>query len=140
MPTTTRIVGFVLIAIGMIGYLGTGAASITALIPAMVGAVLLILALVARNAEARKHAIHAAVALALPGGASAQQTPTAPQSLAELTRLADDVYLFRYETYQALFIVTDEGVIATDPISLRNPAISTLYKAAIAGVAAAKRQ
>jgi glyoxylase-like metal-dependent hydrolase (beta-lactamase superfamily II) len=75
-----------------------------------------------------------AVALALPGGASAQQAPTAPQSLAELTRLADDVYLFRYETYQALFIVTDDGVIATDPISLRNPAISTLYKAAIASV------
>jgi glyoxylase-like metal-dependent hydrolase (beta-lactamase superfamily II) len=74
------------------------------------------------------------VALALPGGVSAQQTPTAPQSLAELTRLADDVYLFRYETYQALFIVTDDGVIATDPISLRNTAISTLYKAAIASV------
>jgi glyoxylase-like metal-dependent hydrolase (beta-lactamase superfamily II) len=76
----------------------------------------------------------AAVALALPGNASAQQAPTAPQSLAELTRLADDVYLFRYETYQALFIVTDDGVIATDPISLRNTAISTLYKAAIASV------
>ncbi len=76
----------------------------------------------------------AAVMLALPGAASAEQTPTTPQPLAELTRLADDVYLFRYETYQALFIVTDDGVIATDPISLRNPAISLLYKAAIATV------
>ena len=65
MPTTTRIVGFVLIGIGLVGYLATGAASLTALIPAMLGALLLILALVARSAEARKHAMHAAVALAL---------------------------------------------------------------------------
>jgi glyoxylase-like metal-dependent hydrolase (beta-lactamase superfamily II) len=76
----------------------------------------------------------AAVALTFPGGAYAQQTPAAPRPLAELTRLADDVYLFRYETYQALFIVTDDGVIATDPISLRNAAIAPLYKAAIASV------
>jgi glyoxylase-like metal-dependent hydrolase (beta-lactamase superfamily II) len=76
----------------------------------------------------------AVVALGLAGGAYAQQTPAGPQPLAALTRLADDVYLFRYETYQALFIVTDDGVIATDPISLRNPAIAPLYKAAIASV------
>ena len=65
MPTTTRYVGFILIAIGVIGYVATGAASLTALIPAMVGAVLLVLALVARSDEARKHAMHAAVAVAL---------------------------------------------------------------------------
>jgi hypothetical protein len=65
MPKTTRIVGFVLIGIGLVGYLATGAASLTALIPAMLGALLLILALVARSADARKHAMHAAVALAL---------------------------------------------------------------------------
>jgi cobalamin synthase len=65
MTTTTRIVGFILIAIGIIGYVATGAASVTALIPSMVGAVLLVLALVARSPEARKHAMHAAVAIAL---------------------------------------------------------------------------
>jgi hypothetical protein len=65
MPGITRAVGFILIAIGVIGYLYTGAASITALIPAMVGAIMLVLALVARNAQARKHAMHAAVAFAL---------------------------------------------------------------------------
>jgi hypothetical protein len=65
MPGITRVVGFILIAIGVIGYLSTGAASITALIPAMVGAIMLVLALVARNAQARKHAMHAAVAFAL---------------------------------------------------------------------------
>jgi uncharacterized membrane protein len=65
MPTTTRLVGFVLIAIGIIGYVGTGMVSLTAMIPAMVGAILLVLALVARNPQARKHAMHAAVAVAL---------------------------------------------------------------------------
>jgi hypothetical protein len=65
MLTTTRIFGFVLIAIGLVGYVATGAASLTALIPAMIGAILLVLALVARSADARRHAMHAAVALAL---------------------------------------------------------------------------
>jgi glyoxylase-like metal-dependent hydrolase (beta-lactamase superfamily II) len=79
----------------------------------------------------------AAVALFLrPAGINAQQTPTAPPAAdsTALTRIADDVYVFRHNTYQALFIVTDEGVIATDPIGLLNPQVPTLYKAAIASV------
>lgn len=40
-------------------------ASITALIPAFVGALFLILAMVARSPAARKHVMHAAVAVAL---------------------------------------------------------------------------
>jgi hypothetical protein len=67
MPSLTRAIGFLLILLGVIGYVATGGASITALIPAMVGAVFLILALVARSAEARKHAMHVAVAIALLG-------------------------------------------------------------------------
>jgi hypothetical protein len=67
MPAITRMVGFLLILLGVVGYVATGAASITALIPAMVGAVFLIIAMVARSPEARKHAMHAAVALALLG-------------------------------------------------------------------------
>jgi glyoxylase-like metal-dependent hydrolase (beta-lactamase superfamily II) len=72
------------------------------------------------------------VLAALPGGAVAQQD--AARAVIEVTRLADDTYLFRHNTYQALFIVTDEGVIATDPIGLLNPAVPALYKAAIAAV------
>ena len=67
MPSLTRTVGFLLILLGVVGYVATGGASLTALIPAMVGAVFLLMALVARNAEARRHAMHAAVALALLG-------------------------------------------------------------------------
>jgi len=65
MVTTTRLVGFILVAIGIIGYVVTGAVSLTALIPAMIGAIFLMLALIARSPEARKHAMHAAVAIGL---------------------------------------------------------------------------
>lgn len=75
----------------------------------------------------------AAMLIALPPGVYAQQG-AGPQTVVELTHVADDVYLFRYDTYEAMFIVTDEGVIATDPIGLLNPAVPALYKAAIATV------
>jgi hypothetical protein len=65
MPSVTRVVGFLLVLLGVVSYVGTGAASVTALIPAMVGALFLILAFVARSPEARRHVMHAAVALAL---------------------------------------------------------------------------
>jgi hypothetical protein len=67
MPSTTRTLGIVLIVLGLISYFGTGRVSVTALIPAFFGAVFVILALVARSESARKHAMHAAVALALLG-------------------------------------------------------------------------
>ena len=67
MPSTTRTLGIVLIVLGLIGYFGTGRVSVTALIPAFFGAVFVILALVARSDAARKHAMHAAVAIALIG-------------------------------------------------------------------------
>jgi len=67
MPAITRLIGFLLIVLGLVGYLATGRTSVTALIPAMVGAILLVLALAARNPAARKHVMHAAVALALVG-------------------------------------------------------------------------
>ena len=65
MPSLTRIVGFLLILLGIAGYVGTGMVSMTALIPALVGAVFLVLALAARRPQARKHVMHAALALAL---------------------------------------------------------------------------
>jgi glyoxylase-like metal-dependent hydrolase (beta-lactamase superfamily II) len=43
-------------------------------------------------------------------------------------RLADGVYCFRAYFYANIFIVTSEGVIATDPI---NPAVARLYRLAI---------
>ena len=67
MTSTTRLFGLILIVLGVAAYVLTGRTSVTALIPAIFGAVLLLLALVARSESARKHAMHAAVAVGLIG-------------------------------------------------------------------------
>jgi glyoxylase-like metal-dependent hydrolase (beta-lactamase superfamily II) len=69
--------------------------------------------------------------------ASPAATPMAEQGeelVAQLTRIAENVYVFRSMNHQALFIVTPEGVIATDPIGQSNPRGPELYRAAIAAV------
>jgi len=72
MPGTTRLYGLILIVLGIASYVGTGRTSVTALIPAFFGAVLLVCSVVARTSEAaRKHAMHAAVAIGLIGGLAA---------------------------------------------------------------------
>ncbi|MBV8855419.1 MAG: MBL fold metallo-hydrolase [Acidobacteria bacterium] len=60
-------------------------------------------------------------------GARAQR-PARPYTVA---RLADGVYLFSAYFYSSLFVVTGQGVIATDPIS---PRVAQLYAQAIEGV------
>ena len=67
MPGTTRLFGLILIVLGVASYVLTGRTSITALIPALFGAAFVICALVARNEAARKHAMHAAVAIGMVG-------------------------------------------------------------------------
>lgn len=67
MPSTTRLFGLILIVLGIASYTMTGRTSITALIPAFFGAAFVVCALVARKETARKHAMHAAVALGLIG-------------------------------------------------------------------------
>jgi hypothetical protein len=61
----------ILIVLGVASYMLTGRTSVTALIPALFGAVLVVCALVARNEAARKHAMHAAVAVGLIGALAA---------------------------------------------------------------------
>lgn len=67
MASTTIALGVVLIVLGLAGYFMTGMVSITALIPAFFGLALALLGLVARDERKRKHAIHAAVVVALIG-------------------------------------------------------------------------
>lgn len=71
MTSTTRTFGLLLIALGAASYLGTGRTSMTALIPAFFGAALVVCAVIARRESARKHAMHAAVAIGLLGGIAA---------------------------------------------------------------------
>ena len=39
----------------------------------------------------------------------------------------DNVYVFRYQGHQSMFVVTSDGVIATDPIGLGRPQAVTTY-------------
>ena len=54
--------------------------------------------------------------------AAAPAAPAAPPPFAT-TKVegTDNVYIFRYGGHQSMFIVTPDGVIATDPIGLRRP-------------------
>ena len=60
-------IGALLVVVGVGGYVMTGAASPTALIPAALGAVLLALAAWGRSERSRKHAMHGAMAVAVIG-------------------------------------------------------------------------
>src|SRR4051812_19033637 len=94
MTATTRLFAIILIVLGIASYSLTGRTSITALIPAFFGAVLLICAMVARRSDpARKHAMHAAVAVGLIGAIAAlargipgaiNGDPTRPAIMAQL--------------------------------------------------------
>jgi glyoxylase-like metal-dependent hydrolase (beta-lactamase superfamily II) len=63
-----------------------------------------------------------AVTLAMLTAAAFAQAPPAPLYFTTKVDGTDGVYIFRYGRHQSMFVVTPEGVIATDPISLRRPA------------------
>ncbi len=67
MSKITIAVGAFLIVLGLIGYLGTGMVSWTALIPAFFGLLLTILGVLALQEGWRKHAMHVAVIIGLVG-------------------------------------------------------------------------
>ena len=68
--------------------------------------------------------IAAVALLAATSGALAQQPPAFATTKIEGT---DNVYMFRYQGHQAMFIVTPAGVIATDPIGRYRPQAVTTY-------------
>ncbi len=65
----------------------------------------------------------ALVGLALAAPASAQNPPFATRKVEG----TDNVYIFRYQGHQAIFVVTPDGVIATDPIGYLRPQAVTTY-------------
>ena len=67
MVTITRVVGVVLVVVGVVAYLVTDRASVTALLPAFLGAPILLAGIVAGRERLRPHAIHLALVLALLG-------------------------------------------------------------------------
>jgi glyoxylase-like metal-dependent hydrolase (beta-lactamase superfamily II) len=74
-----------------------------------------------------------AIVVAAPRGTLAQEATPAPPT-DELVQFGDDTYAFVSGGYVSLFVVTDEGVIATDPASQFDVTRADRYKAAIASV------
>jgi glyoxylase-like metal-dependent hydrolase (beta-lactamase superfamily II) len=68
--------------------------------------------------------------------APAATPPAAPPPFAT-TKVSDNVYLFRYGGHQSIFVVTPEGVIATDPIAYLRPQAARTYIEEIRKVTAA---
>jgi uncharacterized membrane protein len=67
MTALTLWLGIILSAMGIIGYVGSGAESVTALIPTFFGIPFIVLGIVARKEHLRKHMMHGAALLALIG-------------------------------------------------------------------------
>jgi glyoxylase-like metal-dependent hydrolase (beta-lactamase superfamily II) len=75
----------------------------------------------------------ALIVVALPALAQAPASAPAAPPVFATTKVdgTDGVYIFRYQGHQAMFVVTPEGVIATDPIGERRPQAVTTYIAEI---------
>jgi len=61
--------------------------------------------------------------------ATAMAQAPAQQPMFATTKVdgTDNVYIFRYQNHQAMFVVTPAGVIATDPISYGRPQAAKTY-------------
>jgi hypothetical protein len=76
----------------------------------------------------------AASTIGLAGISQAQTTPPAaapPPFATTKVEGTDNVYVFRYQNHQSMFVVTPAGVIATDPISYGRPQAAVTYVAEI---------
>ncbi len=62
------------------------------------------------------------------------QEATPAGAVADLQQFAEDAFAFTNGGYVSFFVVTDEGVIATDPGSQSGPERAEAYRAAIASV------
>jgi len=69
----------------------------------------------------------AAVTLLAVSTAAFAQTPAPPTYAATKVEGAENVYVFRYQNHQAMFVVTPAGVIVTDPISYGRPQAAKAY-------------
>jgi glyoxylase-like metal-dependent hydrolase (beta-lactamase superfamily II) len=69
------------------------------------------------------------VGLAQAPTAAAQPAAQPPRPTFETKKVegSDNVYIFRYQNRQAMFVVTRDGVIATDPIGYGQPEAVTTY-------------
>ncbi len=73
------------------------------------------------------HGALAQTPAAPPAAAPPAAAPQPPLFATTKVEGTDNVYIFRYQGHQSMFVVTKAGVIATDPIGLRRPQAVTTY-------------
>jgi glyoxylase-like metal-dependent hydrolase (beta-lactamase superfamily II) len=73
----------------------------------------------------------AALALAAFTATAQAQAPTPPPFATTKVEGTDNVYIFRHGNHQSIFVVTPEGVIATDPVAYGRPQGGAAYVAEI---------
>jgi glyoxylase-like metal-dependent hydrolase (beta-lactamase superfamily II) len=61
------------------------------------------------------------------GGITPSQAQQPPMFATSKVEGTENVYIFRYQNHQAMFVVTPAGVIATDPISYGRPQAAVTY-------------
>ena len=71
--------------------------------------------------------IISAVLVAASSGMAVAQEQKPPMFSTTRVEGTDNVYVFRYQNSQAMFVVTPDGVIATDPIGLARPQAVMTY-------------
>jgi hypothetical protein len=99
MAKVSQLFGAILVAVGVVAYVATGFASVTALLPSVLGIIIGGLGIAAARIDAGQHAIHVALVVALlsllgslqPIGGLADATPAAITSVVTVLVLA--VYL-----------------------------------------------
>ena len=98
----TVLFGVILSAIGLFSYFGSASEnpSPTALIPTAFGVIFIVLGVIAHRAGARRHAMHAAAAIALVGGL------LAASRIKIGSLVSDDVTYRRPEAMKALMALT----------------------------------
>jgi glyoxylase-like metal-dependent hydrolase (beta-lactamase superfamily II) len=73
-------------------------------------------------------ALHSALAALLAMSLAAHaQAPARPQVATTKVEGTDNVYIFRNGNHQSMFVVTNDGVIATDPIGYGRPTGGQTY-------------
>src|SRR6201989_3188594 len=85
-----------------------------------------------REVSSMSNRTHARISAALftvglTTSAVAQATAQPPIFATTKVDGADNVYVFRYQNHQAMFVVTPAGVIVTDPISYGRPQAAKTY-------------
>ena len=76
----------------------------------------------------RRTVLRLAMGMAAAGAVRGFAAPAFAQApLFETRKISDTVYIFRYQFHQSMFIVTADGVLATDPIGYLRPQAVTTY-------------